>query len=107
MVEMKELMYDEISLGDSADGMFWITEGNIQRFAEVSTDYNPVHVDPEFAKQSLFGQQIAHGMLGASYISAVMGNKLPGPNSLYLSQTLKFSAPVFIGDVLTVRVIVT
>ncbi len=104
---MNEIMYADINLGDSADRVFVVSEKDILQFAEVSHDHNPIHIDPEFAKQSLFGQQIAHGMLGASYISAVAGNQLPGPNTLYLSQTLSFRAPVFIGDILTVRLIVT
>ncbi len=103
---MQEIMYDEIHLGDSADRVFVVSEKDILQFAEVSHDHNPIHIDPEFAKQSLFGQQISHGMLGASYISAVAGNQLPGPNTLYLSQTLSFRAPVFIGDTLTVEVTV-
>jgi len=72
----------------------------------VTGDHNPVHVDEEFAKTTRFGKRIAHGMLTASLISAVLANKLPGEGSVYLGQTLQFVAPVFPGDEITARVIV-
>ncbi|KAJ49599.1 dehydratase, partial [Clostridium tetanomorphum DSM 665] len=70
-------------------------------FSKISGDVNPIHLDEEFAKKSLFKKRIAHGILTSSLISAVLGTKLPGINTLYLSQTLKFLAPVFLGDKLT------
>ena len=104
---MKELAFADIKVGDSASLSKTVTEADIMNFAEVSGDFNPVHVDAEFASQSMFKQQIAHGMLSASYISALLGNQLPGPNTLYLGQTLNFKNPVMIGDTVTATVTVT
>ncbi|EFH83463.1 MaoC family dehydratase [Ktedonobacter racemifer] len=84
-----------------------ITDQDIVRFAEVSGDTNPVHLDEAYAAQSRFGRRIAHGFLTGSMISALIGTELPGPGSIYLGQTLKFSAPVYIGDTITVSVEVT
>jgi 3-hydroxybutyryl-CoA dehydratase len=81
-----------------------ITEDDILLFAAISGDYNPLHLDAEYAKRSLFGQRIAHGFLVGSLISAVLGNDLPGPGSIYLGQTLRFLAPIHIGDTVTVIV---
>jgi len=81
-----------------------ITDSDIVRFAEVSGDRNPVHLDEEYAARSPFGQRVAHGFLTGSMISAVIGMDLPGPGSIYLGQTLKFLAPVRIGDTVTVSV---
>ncbi len=81
-----------------------ITEDDILLFALVSGDHNPIHLDAEYAERSLFGKRIAHGFLIGSLISAVLGNELPGPGSIYLGQTLKFLAPIHIGDTVTVTV---
>ena len=81
-----------------------ITDDDIVRFAEVSGDRNPVHLDADYAARSPFGQRIAHGFLVGSLISAAIGMDLPGPGSIYLGQTLKFVAPVHIGDTVTVSV---
>jgi 3-hydroxybutyryl-CoA dehydratase len=81
-----------------------ITEHDIMLFAEVSGDKNPLHLDAEYAERSIFGKRIAHGFLIGSLISAVLGNVLPGPGSIYLGQTLKFLAPIHIGDEVTVVV---
>jgi 3-hydroxybutyryl-CoA dehydratase len=81
-----------------------ITDADIVRFAEVSGDRNPVHLDEAYATRSPFGQRIAHGFLTGSLISAVIGMEMPGPGSIYLGQTLKFLAPVHIGDTVTVSV---
>ena len=91
-------------IGDTATITKTITQNDIHQFAELVGDTNPVHVDEEFAKKTRFGKQIAHGMWGASLISAVLGTKLPGPGTIYLSQTVKFSAPIFPGDTITARV---
>ena len=88
--------------GQSADMTRVITEEDILRFAEITGDRNPVHISEEFASQTRFGERIAHGILTAGLISAVIGTKLPGPGCLYLSQTLVFRAPVKIGDEITV-----
>ena len=81
-----------------------ISEGDIHLFAAVSGDHNPIHLNAEYAEKSLFGKRIAHGFLIGSLISAVLGNELPGPGSIYLGQTLKFLAPIHINDTVTVLV---
>ena len=81
-----------------------ITDADIVRFAEVSGDHNPLHLDAAYAAQTLFGERVAHGMLTASMISAILGNDLPGPGTIYLGQTLKFLGAVHIGDTLTASV---
>ena len=95
-----------ISVGDSAEITKRIEQTDIDAFADVTGDHNPVHVDEEFAKTTRFGRRIAHGMLTASMISAVLANKLPGEGSVYLGQTLQFVAPVFARDEITARVTV-
>ena len=96
----------QFSVGDSAEITKTIEQADIDAFANVTGDHNPVHVDEEFAKTTRFRRRIAHGMLTASLISAVLANKLPGEGSVYLGQTLKFLAPVFPGDEITARVTV-
>src|SRR5215208_4503671 len=93
-------------VGDSAEITKTIEQSDIDAFARVTGDHNPVHVDEEFAKTARFGRRIAHGMLTSSLISAVLANKLPGEGSVYLGQTLQFVAPVFPGDEVTARVTV-
>ncbi len=90
--------------GDTASISKTITDNEIQKFADASGDHNPLHLDDEFAKSARFGRRIAHGMLSASLISAVIANQLPGQGSIYLGQTLKFVAPVFPDDTITARV---
>jgi 3-hydroxybutyryl-CoA dehydratase len=102
---MSELAYEDIKVGDEASLTRTITEVHIVNYAGLTGDMNPVHMDHEHASQSMFGERIAHGMLVAGLISAVLGTQLPGPNSIYLGQDLSFTAPVKIGD--TVRVTVT
>ena len=92
------------ALGARATRVYTITEADIVRFADISGDHNPVHLDAEYAARSPFGERIAHGFLTGAYISAVLGMELPGPGSIYLGQTLKFLAPVHIGDTITVNV---
>ena len=94
----------EIRVGDGASLQRQVTERDIQLFAAVSGDVNPAHVDALYAKTSHFHQIIAHGMLGGSLISSVLGTQFPGPGTIYLGQTLKFLKPVHIGDTLTVTV---
>lgn len=93
--------------GDSASFAKTITEADILMYAGVSGDFNPVHVNAEYASSTRFGQRIAHGMLTAGLISAVLGNKLPGPGAIYLSQTLQFVAPVYLGDTITATATIT
>src|SRR6185503_6014638 len=96
----------QFNVGDSAEITKTIEQADIDAFANVTGDHNPVHVDEEFAKTTRFGRRIAHGMLTASLISSVLANKLPGEGSVYLGQTLEFKAPVFPGDEITARVTV-
>ncbi|MBL8145858.1 MAG: MaoC family dehydratase [Anaerolineae bacterium] len=90
-----------IAVGDSAQRTRTITEADVLAFAAASGDENPVHTDAAYAATTRFGRPIAHGMLTASLISAILGNDLPGPGSVYLGQTLSFKAPVFPGDTVT------
>ncbi|MDP2697274.1 MaoC family dehydratase [Thalassospira sp.] len=83
-----------------------VTETDIVLFAGLSGDTNPVHLNDEFAKTTMFEGRIAHGMLSAGFISTVLGTRLPGPGTIYLSQNLQFKAPVRIGDTVTARVTV-
>ena len=98
---------DEIQPGMTAEVAKTSTEADIILYAAVSMDTNPVHMDAEAAARSQFGQRIAHGMLSAGLISAVRGTRLPGPGTIYLGQTLRFRAPVKIGDTVTARAEVT
>jgi 3-hydroxybutyryl-CoA dehydratase len=102
-----ELAYEDIQIGDEASISQTITEPHVVTFAQLTGDTNPVHLDAEYAARSMFGERIAHGMLVAGLISAALGTRLPGPNSIYLGQDLKFTAPVKIGDTVTVTVTVT
>ena len=83
-----------------------ITDQDIEKFAEISTDHNPVHLDDEYARDTIFEGRIAHGMLTAGLVSAVIGEQLPGHGTIYMSQNLKFLGPVFINDEVMVRITV-
>jgi len=96
--------YDDISIGDSATFSKTISESDVYLFAGITGDLNPAHVDAVSAGRGMFKQRIAHGMLTGSFISTVLAMQLPGPGSIYVSQTLNFRAPVFFGDTLTARV---
>ncbi len=99
--------FEDLVIGETAEMRFPVTEAVIEKFAEVSGDDNPVHLDEAFAKTTSFGTRIAHGMLSGGFISAVVGTKLPGYGSIYLSQTMRFRRPVKIGDVVVVTARVT
>lgn len=99
--------FEELSIGQSAVFGKTVTEADIAAFAGVSGDTNPVHLNEEYAKNTMFKGRIAHGMLSAAFISTVFGTKLPGPGCIYVSQSLKFKAPVKIGDTVMARVEVT
>lgn len=92
---------EELQIGQTASIAKTITEADILMFAAVSTDINPAHLNEEYAKGTMFGGRIAHGMLTAGLVSAVLGNELPGYGTIYLGQTLKFKAPVRPGDTVT------
>ena len=88
-------------VGERASLTKTVTESDVTTFADLIGDHNPIHTDEEYARQSRFGRRVAHGVFAGGLISAVLGNKLPGPGSIYLSQQLEFLAPVFIGDTIT------
>jgi 3-hydroxybutyryl-CoA dehydratase len=97
---------EDISVGMSAETAKTISEADILLFTAVSTDTNAVHLDEEYGKTTMFGGRIAHGMLSASLLSAVLGTRLPGPGVIYLAQSLRFKAPVRIGDTVHAKVTV-
>lgn len=97
---------EDITVGMSAEIAKTITDADILLFSAVSTDTNAVHIDEEFGRTTMFGGRIAHGMLSASLISAVLGNRLPGPGTIYMSQSLRFRAPVRPGETVHAKVTV-
>jgi len=101
MTDHGGMYIEDLEEGQSASFSKTITDADIVMFAGVSGDTNPVHLDADFAAGTMFKERIAHGMLSASLISTVLGTKLPGPGAIYMSQTLKFKAPVKIGDTVT------
>ncbi|SFI90208.1 MaoC family dehydratase [Caulobacter sp. UNC279MFTsu5.1] len=104
---MPGLFLEDLSVGQSAELVRVVGEADIVAFAQVTGDTNPVHLDADYAAATSFGERIAHGMLSAGYISAVLGTALPGPGAVYLSQSLAFKRPVRIGDEVTASATVT
>ncbi len=100
----KEKTFSEIQVGDKEFVRRTITEADIANFAGVSGDFNPLHTDEEYAKSTMFKGRIAHGFFTAVMITNVVGNKLPGPGSVYLKQDLRFILPVRAGDTITAEV---
>ncbi|KAA2235118.1 MaoC family dehydratase [Salinarimonas soli] len=100
----RALCFEDLSLGQRAALMRTVMETDVQDFAEVSGDCNPIHLCDDYAAKTRFGQRIAHGMFTASLVSALLGTRLPGPGAVYLSQSLQFLGPVRIGDVVTASV---
>lgn len=94
----------EYYLGQTGSFSKTISEADIYSFAGICGDFNPVHVNEYAARESRFGKRIAHGLLGGSLISTVLGMYLPGPGTIYLSQSLKFQAPIYIGDTIVAKV---
>jgi acyl dehydratase len=107
MGQLSNFTYEEISIGQTASFSKQVEEQDIQMFSAVSGDVNPVHLDEDFAAGTMFGERIAHGMLTGAVISAALAMELPGPGTIYLGQTLRFSKPVKIGDRITVHLEVT
>lgn len=101
---VQDVKFADLQLGDKASMTKTVTEFDVYTFAGVTGDFNPVHVNAEFAKNTMFKERIAHGMLSAGFISAVIGTSLPGANSIYIGQELSFKAPVKIGDTVTATV---
>lgn len=104
MTAAKGVFFEDLSVGQEASLSNTVSEADIVAFADISGDRNPVHLDADYAATTMFKERIAHGMLSAAYISAVFGMKLPGPGAIYMSQTLKFKAPVKIGDTVVTSV---
>ncbi|MBP8132622.1 MAG: MaoC family dehydratase [Candidatus Hydrogenedentes bacterium] len=103
-------MYEErasFEAGEQAELTKTFAVADIETFARISGDVNPIHLDEAYARETRFGGRIAHGMLVAGLISAVLGTKLPGPGAVYLGQELRFKAPVRPGDAVTARAVVT
>ena len=96
--------FDQLAVGQSAEFAKTVTEADVVLFAGVTGDFNPAHVDAVAAERGRFGGRIAHGMLSAGFVSAVLAMRLPGPGTIYLSQSLRFTRPVRIGDTVTARV---
>ena len=94
----------ELKVGDCAETSRTITEHDVYTFAGLSGDLNPAHIDQEYAKGTFFKTRIAHGLISAGLVSAVLGMQLPGPGTIWLTQVLNFKAPVRIGDTITARV---
>jgi len=90
--------FEDLALGMQASLVHRVTEADLDTFATLTGDRNPIHLDEEFAAETIFKGRIAHGMLTATYISAILGTRLPGPGAIYIAQTLNFKAPVRIGD---------
>jgi 3-hydroxybutyryl-CoA dehydratase len=105
--ELHGLFFEDLKLGQTAVYARTVTEADIVLFAGISGDTNPVHINEEFASETMFSGRIAHGMLTASFISTVIGTRLPGPGAIYVTQTLRFKAPVRIGDTVNARATVT
>ena len=101
---IQDIKFADLKIGDKASMSKTVTEYDVYTFAGVTGDFNPIHVDTEFAKTTMFKERIAHGMLSAGFISAVTGTTLPGANSIYMGQELTFKAPVKIGDTVTATV---
>ncbi|GKT09376.1 MaoC family dehydratase [Desulforhabdus sp. TSK] len=101
---MKGKTISEIKVGDVAEATKTVSETDVYLFAGVTGDFNPAHMNETYAQKTFFKTRIAHGMLGAGFISAVVGMQLPGPGTIYITQELKFLAPTRIGDTVTARV---
>lgn len=98
---------NDFYLGQTAELTRCYTKDEVEQFANMSGDYNPIHLDTEYAKQTRFGSRLVHGFLSGSLISAVLGTVLPGEGSIYMSQKMDFLRPVFIGDTITAKVVVS
>lgn len=102
--KMRVTRYRDLAIGQHAEVKHTLTEQDIRVFGELCGDYNPLHFDEEWAKTTMFKGRIAHGILTAAFISTAIGMKLPGPGTIYLSQSMRFLGPVRIGDTITARV---
>ena len=103
--DLNGFYFEDLKIGTTDEFSKTISEADIQTFADVSVDSNPVHLNPEYAKSTFFKGCIAHGILTASFVSTVIGTRMPGPGCIYVAQNLKFKAPVRAGD--TVKAVCT
>ncbi|MFA7075183.1 MAG: MaoC family dehydratase [Candidatus Izemoplasmatales bacterium] len=103
---MNSFSINEIKIGDKAETKKHFSETDVLDFAKISTDFNPAHVDKDYAEKTIFKKQIVHGMLVGSLFSSVFGVQLPGLGSIYTKQSLKFTKPVYFGDEITATVVV-
>ena len=101
------MRFDDLVVGQSAEYSKQVSDSDVMSFAEITGDFNPVHVDADAAAKTRFGGRIAHGMLSAGLVSAAIANRLPGPGAIYLAQTLRFTAPVRLDDTITVKLTIT
>jgi 3-hydroxybutyryl-CoA dehydratase len=101
---MTGITIDRMKVGDAAELSKTVSETDVYLFAGISGDFNPAHLDQAYAEKTFFKGRIAHGMLSAGFISALLGTRLPGPGTIYLRQELNFLAPVRMGDTITARV---
>ena len=101
---MKKIYFDKLKINQSYTESIKVNDANIKKFASASGDKNPIHLNENFAKKTIFKTRIAHGMLIASFISSVIGNKFPGNGTIYVSQTLKFKRPVKINDLVKIKI---
>ncbi|WP_028292480.1 MaoC/PaaZ C-terminal domain-containing protein [Oceanobacter kriegii] len=102
MTTITNRTYDELEIGESCERVHTISEDDLQMFAAVSGDHNPLHLNAEYAATTPFKQQIAHGMYSGALISATFAMELPGPGTIYMGQNIQFKRPIFIGDTITV-----
>lgn len=107
MADKDGYKFEDLEVGMSHETQHTISEDDVQMFAKVSGDYNPIHMDDAYAKKTPFGQRIAHGALTASYISGILGNDLPGPGAVFTDLEMRFRRPVFIGATVTARAEIT
>jgi len=102
-----KLTYDQIDLGQESSLSLAVTSDTVEQYARLIGDTNPVHLDPEYAAKSFFRKRIAHGMLAAGLVGAVLGTRLPGPGAIYLNQNIEFKRPINIDETITAKVKVT
>ena len=106
-MEIKGKTIDELKVGDTASFSKTVTEHDVYAYAGITGDFNPAHINEEYAEGTFFKTRIAHGILSAGFISAVLGTKLPGPGTIYIKQDLEFTKPVYYGDTITAICTVT
>lgn len=102
-MSIKNITYGELNIGDADSLSLEVTAETVNQYARLIGDVNPVHLDEDFAAKSFFRKRVAHGMIAAGLVSAVLGTRLPGPGAIYLSQSLEFKRPVYLGETITAK----